>query len=149
VNRFRRAVLGSRVKFYWLILAVLAVWRVTHLLNAEDGPWNLVFRLRRWVGTGFWASLMDCFYCLSLWVAAPAAYLVGASWMERGLLWPAISAGAILLERLVPDKTQAIESYSETEEKAYVLREESTDVEDSERCEIDGRGREFETGQLV
>lgn len=137
------------MKFYWLILAVFAVWRVTHLFNAEDGPWDLVFRLRRWAGSGFWSSLMDCFYCLSLWIAAPVAYLVGASWMERGLLWPAISAGAILLERLVPDKMRANESYSEVEEKAYVLREESTDVENAERGEVDGRGRELEARQLV
>jgi hypothetical protein len=140
---------GVDMKFYWLILAVLAVWRVTHLLNAEDGPWDVIFRLRRWAGTGFWASLMDCFYCLSLWIAAPTAYLVGTSWMERGLLWPAISGAAILLERLVPDKMRADESYSEVEEKAYVLREESTDVENAERREDDGRREQFEGGHLV
>jgi len=28
-------------------LAVLGVWRVTHLLNAEDGAWELLAHLRR------------------------------------------------------------------------------------------------------
>jgi hypothetical protein len=70
--------------FYWLTLGVLAAWRITHLLNAEDGPWNL----------------LDCFYCLSLWVAAPLACLLGDGWKQRLLLWPAISGGAILLQKV-------------------------------------------------
>lgn len=87
------------MRFYWLVLAVLGVWRLTHLLQAEDGPWDLVLRLRRRAGENFWGRLMDCFHCLSLWVAAPFAYFLGDSAGERLLLWPAISGGAILLLR--------------------------------------------------
>lgn len=86
--------------FYELILGTLCVWRITHLLNAEDGPWDLLARLRRAVGEGFWGGLLDCFYCLSLWVALPFAALLGEGWRERLLLWPALSGTAILLERL-------------------------------------------------
>jgi len=88
------------VKFYWLTLGVLCVWRITHLLNAEDGPADVIVRLRRFAGGGFWGDLLDCFYCLSLWVAAPFAVLIGGDGVERLLLWPALSAGAILLERV-------------------------------------------------
>lgn len=84
--------------FYWLVLAILCVWRVTHLLQAEDGPGDIFVRLRRWAGDGFWGKLLDCFYCLSLWVALPFAYLAGADWKERLFLWLASSTGAILLE---------------------------------------------------
>ncbi len=119
------------VHFYSLTLGILAVWRATHLLNAEDGPWNLVFRLRRLAGTGFWAELLDCFYCLSLWIAAPLAYWVGGNLKEQLLLWPALSAGAILLERIAPEKTRVTEfctedQYSEDEEKTHVLWQEPT-----------------------
>jgi hypothetical protein len=86
--------------FYLLVVGVLAVWRITHLLQAEDGPWDLVLRLRRRVGDSVFGQLLDCFYCLSLYVALPFAWLCGASWLERLLLWPALSAGAILLERI-------------------------------------------------
>ncbi len=82
-----------------LVLAVLAVWRITHLLHAEDGPWDLVVRLRLWAGAGVLGRAMDCFYCLSLWVALPFAWLLGAAPSEQFLLWPALSAAAILLER--------------------------------------------------
>lgn len=42
---------------------------------------------------------MDCFYCLSLWIALPFGILLGETWKERLLLWLALSGAAILLER--------------------------------------------------
>lgn len=86
-------------RFYWFTLGVLGVWRVTHLLNAEDGPGQIFVKLRRLIGSGFWGSLFDCFYCLSVWIAAAFACAIGDSWSERLLLWPALSGAAILLER--------------------------------------------------
>jgi hypothetical protein len=111
------------MRFYWLVLGVLAVWRVVHLLNAEDGPWNLVVGLRRRAGTRFWGGLLDCFYCLSVWVAAPFAVLIGETWTERLLLWPALSGGAILLERLTLRPEQSpVATYVEDPEEDDVLR---------------------------
>ena len=62
-----------------LVLGILGVWRITHLLQAEDGPWDVIVRLRRAAGDGFWGSLLDCFYCLSLWIAARFAAWLGGS----------------------------------------------------------------------
>jgi hypothetical protein len=98
---------------YWFVLAILAVWRVTHLLNAEDGPWDLSVRLRQAAGDGFWGQLLDCFACLSLWVAAPFAYWVGNSAKERFLMWLACSAAAISLEHRRGAKPHAAASYFE------------------------------------
>jgi hypothetical protein len=56
-------------------------------------------RLRRLV-QAVGGKLFECFYCLSLWVAAPFALALGESWEERGLLIPALSAAAILVERV-------------------------------------------------
>ena len=119
------------MKFYWLLLGLLTVWRLTHLLNAEDGPWDVVVRLRRAAGTGFWAGLLDCFYCLSLWMAAPVAHLIGTSWMERVLLWPALSAGAILVERVTRERTPASSYTYPDQEESYVLRQEPPAVADA------------------
>ena len=60
--------------WYRLVLGSLVTWRLTHLLNAEDGPWQVLVKLRRAAGDGMLGQLLDCFYCLSLWVAAPFAY---------------------------------------------------------------------------
>jgi hypothetical protein len=88
------------VSFTGLLVAVLAVWRVTHLLYGEDGPGDIFVRLRRAAGNGLLGRLLDCFYCLSLWIAAPLAWWMGNNWIERGLYWLAFSGGAIVVERL-------------------------------------------------
>ncbi|MFZ5622941.1 MAG: DUF1360 domain-containing protein [Gemmatimonadota bacterium] len=83
------------------VAALLATWRLTHLLVAEDGPWDLVARLRRIAGSGWLGRLMDCLYCLSVWVALPFALWLADDWLTRlAVAWPALSGGAILLERL-------------------------------------------------
>ena len=89
-----------------LLVGVLAVWRVTHLLQAEDGPWNVSVRLRRAAGKGFWGRLLDCFSCLSLWVAAAVALLLAGGTTQAILLWLALSGGAIVLNRLLPAEAQ-------------------------------------------
>ena len=83
-----------------LVLAVLACWRVSHLLAREDGPWNAVARVRAALGGGVLGRMMDCFYCLSVWVAAPLAFFVAPGWIERVVAWLAVSGGACLLERI-------------------------------------------------
>jgi len=86
----------------WLsfLLGSCSVWRVTHLLHAEDGPFDLFFRFRKWLGNGFFGQLTDCFYCLSLWVSAPFAGLLGGSFLEIFMLFWAMSGAAILLHRV-------------------------------------------------
>jgi hypothetical protein len=88
-----------RHDFYALVVGTLVVWRITHLFAAEDGPWDLLARLRRALGSGFFGRLADCFYCLSLWVAAPCALLLAETPKARVGLWLALSGGAILIER--------------------------------------------------
>jgi hypothetical protein len=109
------------MRFYGFVLGALAVWRLTHLLVAEDGPWDVLVRLRRRAGAGFWGELLDCFYCLSLWIAAPFAVLLGASWPERLLLWPALSGAAILLERATARPAIPPATYFEEKEDGDVL----------------------------
>lgn len=92
--------------FAWLLIGTLATWRLAHLLHAEDGPWDVVVRLRALAGTGFLGAAMDCFYCLSLWVALPIAAAIGSAWIDRLLLWPALSGAAIMLERAIPDRAR-------------------------------------------
>ena len=81
-------------------VAVLATWRVTHLLANEDGPADVVFRARRWLGDGFIGGLMDCFNCMSVWVAAPLALFVSTNPLVWLVTWLALSGAACLLERL-------------------------------------------------
>jgi hypothetical protein len=86
-----------------LTLAVLATWRLTHLLAREDGFADIVVRFRAILGEGLAGKLMDCFNCLSLWIAAPAAFFVSRGPLEWLFSWLALSGGACLLERLGRD----------------------------------------------
>lgn len=108
------------MQFYWFLLGSLAVWRVTHLLNAEDGPWKVLEAIRRRLGQGKLHSLFDCFYCLSLWVAIVFALVIGETWRARLLLWPALSGAAILLERI----TNREEGIAATPQALYYEEEE-------------------------
>ncbi|HEX8964454.1 MAG TPA: hypothetical protein VF801_15730 [Rhodocyclaceae bacterium] len=96
---------------YWLILGILAAWRLTHLLHAEDGPWEVFVRFRRRCEGSFLATLLDCFNCLSLWTSAPIAWIVAGGWMQGILLWLAISGGAILLEGTSAGPPEAAQVY--------------------------------------
>ena len=96
------------MNFYWLILGVLAVWRISYLLASESGPWGAIELFRHQLGNGFWRELLSCLYCVSVWVALPFAFLLGESWKQRLMLWPALSAGAIIVERCIHrEKTEA------------------------------------------
>jgi hypothetical protein len=113
-----------KANFFWLLVASLAVWRVTHLLIFEDGPWNIFNRARHFSSSSFWTALTGCFYCLSVWIAAPCAVLLGESWTERALLWPALSGAAILMERATAPSETAPAPYIEQPEENYdVLRQ--------------------------
>ena len=117
----------ATASFEELVVGALCVWRVTHLFNAEDGPGSALVRLRRRAGDGWLGQLLDCFYCLSLWVAAPASLLIGSGWKERLLLWLAFSGAACLLERATRERNPfAGLVYGEKQEDAHVLRQSET-----------------------
>ena len=86
------------------LVGALATWRVTHLLVAEDGPGDMVVRLRQRAGDGWIGSAMDCFYCLSIWAAAPVSAAVARRPREAPLTWLALSGAACLLERATAEK---------------------------------------------
>jgi hypothetical protein len=93
------------ISFIEITLCILATWRITHLLSQEDGPFDLVFRFRKLLGQGFFGSLLDCFYCLSIWIAIPFAFLLCNRWLDGIITWLALSGGASLLFKLTEKKT--------------------------------------------
>jgi hypothetical protein len=108
------------------VLAVLATWRVTHLLANEDGPADLIYRFRVLLGRSLAGRLMDCFNCLSLWIAVPAALFLSRRPIEWLFTWLALSGGACLLERMVKEPAATQPAPQSTEgEIDNVLRSET------------------------
>jgi hypothetical protein len=130
--------MGLWVRF---VLAVLATWRVTHLLASEDGPADIIVRFRALLGQSLVGKLMDCFNCLSLWVAALAAFFVSRTPLEWIFCWLALSGGACLLERMghEPVVIQPMSQPAEGESND-VLRPETLGVAEQSNAE-DGADR--------
>lgn len=87
---------------FQFVVAVLATWRVAHLVAREDGPFDVIVRLRKLAGDGLAGRLMDCPHCLGLWIAAPLAWWItpapGSWWF---VVWLGIAGGASIAERLL------------------------------------------------
>jgi len=103
---------------YAFVAGILAVWRITYALTMEDGPARVLVRLR--AGVGRWTSVLDCFYCTSIWTAVPVALALGATLADRMLLWLALSGGACLAHRFT-ERSQT-GTYWEEQEDDHVLR---------------------------
>jgi hypothetical protein len=106
-----------------LIVYALAVFRVTHLLAAERGPFDVFDWLRAKAGVyyrfelgqqgqqptyireadGFWGELMNCPLCLSGWVAAPVmiGYLLKSKLLDAVASWLAIWGLVVALFKIV------------------------------------------------
>lgn len=67
----------------------------------KDGPFDLVFRIRKKAGAGFFGGLLDCFYCLSIWIAIPFAIWLGNGYKEMFMLWPGFSGMACVIEKFL------------------------------------------------
>jgi len=90
--------------FVWsFALCALAVWRVAHLLAIENGPLNLVVRLRTALDSSMLGRLMDRFYFLSFLISLPPAIWMSNSLVGFFVQWLALSAVACLLERATQD----------------------------------------------
>ncbi|OHD24528.1 MAG: hypothetical protein A2Y38_13115 [Spirochaetes bacterium GWB1_59_5] len=76
-----------------IVMAVVcgvAGWRFASLLVNEGGPWNVFTKIRRAAGIPdegeipdtFWAGLLSCFMCASVWTTAIMGFLwvVGLEW---------------------------------------------------------------------
>ena len=104
------------IAFHFL-LAVLITWRVTHLFSMEDGPFDIIYLLRKKAGVSFFGSLLDCFYCLSIWISLPFGLWQGDGWKEKIVYWLALSGASCLLEKATDRNNHIASPPSYTEDK--------------------------------
>ena len=89
----------------YLILAVPAAWRLTSLLQIEDGPFEIFRKFRKIIGVkededdaNFVTKLFSCIDCFSMWTGAlfcglffAPLWLVGppilALSLSAGIIW--------------------------------------------------------------
>jgi len=99
-----------------VIILSLATWRISSLLHSEDGPWDVMKKLRKFFGIihdedgepiafPSLLSWMDCFWCVCLFVGL----LISTIWcimrtdvpecQEWFVIWMGSSAVSILVEK--------------------------------------------------
>ena len=82
-----------------VLLASLAVYRLSRMLTDEEGPFMAFTKLRgvaktdTWIGRG-----LECIMCLSVWVALPVALWIDWSW-DWWLTWLALSGVTVVLRK--------------------------------------------------
>ena len=81
------------------IVGTLATWRLAALLTREEGPYALFSRLRGSEIVRGPRRALHCFYCASIWVAAPIAGYVAPWSVGSVVIWLGLSGGACLLDR--------------------------------------------------
>lgn len=83
----------------WFVLYWLAAWRVTALLCYDEGPFEVLTRLRRALARIGLQRVFMCFHCTAFWVSL---LLVGAvfepTWRSLILVF-AIAGAASITER--------------------------------------------------
>lgn len=97
-------------------LLCLATWRLSSLLVNESGPFDMFLRVRKLAGIEhddekkptiihdrFFAGLLSCVWCTSIWVGAAmtAAWYAIPVITFYGCLALGLSAGAILVQELL------------------------------------------------
>ena len=91
-----------------LSISILAVYRAARMISqdGEDGPFDLLAKWREWIGQRTWVGRgFHCFYCVSFWAAlACALWLCAfgrAGWALLPLLWFGLSAGAVIIFKVI------------------------------------------------
>lgn len=104
----------GNINWFWLVIGFLATWRITSIIHVEgiaqpiralfngksDINGNIRYEPIKFLGTKitFFAKLMSCFWCLSVWVGLLVTILI--------LVFPyilipfSLSTIAIIVERL-------------------------------------------------
>jgi len=82
-----------------LLIASLAVYRISRMISDEEGPFSVFTKLRglakpdSWTGRG-----LECLMCVSVWIALPIALWI--DWAgDWALTWLALSAVTVLIRK--------------------------------------------------
>ena len=94
--------------WFVFVLACLACFRLSELITVDDGPGDILVRMRAWLGAydldenGHPKTSMGrgiiCAWCCGIWIAAILALILAPSQPMIVLWWLAIAGGQALLQ---------------------------------------------------
>lgn len=88
------------------LLALLGIYRLSHMIAMEDGPFDVFAGLRDRAGQRDWVGRgLHCPLCISFWLAlSMSGWLALADlmlWQLFWLVWLGIAGGCLVLHRLL------------------------------------------------
>lgn len=104
---------STREFFSWLV-AIFATYRVAYLMTIDTGPGRIFEKARDWItkkfGAESWqAEGASCFFCQSVWYAAPAALMIQPRDLgDFILLWLSIAGAATVLHWWVLERMRRV-----------------------------------------
>ena len=84
----------------FIILCILATYRLTVLLVTDNGPWDIFYKIRFMMAG--WTRILSCPHCVGVWMAV-VSYLLG-TYCHVALIILAIAGGQSFLESCMEKK---------------------------------------------
>jgi hypothetical protein len=82
-----------------VLLASLAVYRLSRMITDEEGPFSVFTMLRGWFPPVNWIGRgLECIMCVSVWVALPVALFIDWTWTAP-LTWLALSSVTVIIRK--------------------------------------------------
>jgi hypothetical protein len=83
------------------LLALLGVYRLSHMIAMEEGPFDAFAELREKAGQRTWIGRgLHCPLCLSFWIALVFAVAI-TNPTNIALVWLGLAGGCLVLHRLL------------------------------------------------
>ena len=92
-------------QWFWLVISILVVWRLTTLICYEAGPFGMMIKLRMALYRAKLGNLVDCFHCCSMWVAMAITLSIYKLHYTTIFLWLAIAGGTSVIERFLSNNS--------------------------------------------
>ncbi len=86
--------------WFWLVVTILSVWRITTLICYEKGPFDSMTKLRIFFYKIKLGSLIDCFHCTSMWLSILFCLLIYQLSFSILFLIFATAGGASIIENI-------------------------------------------------
>ncbi len=88
-------------QWVWLLISILAVWRITSFICFDAGPFDAMTKIRLILYKLKLGKLIDCFHCSAVWVSIILSLAIYRVNLSTIFLTLAIAGGASVIEKII------------------------------------------------
>lgn len=84
------------------VVALLGVYRLSHMIAMEDGPFDVFALARDSVGQASWVGRgLHCPLCISFWLSLPMSWVIVPDVDALAFTWLGLAGACLMLHRLL------------------------------------------------